>query len=68
MTLTLLQVAIQSSKAATQQVWRQKVKANQIYFVKIEYINLDHRHLGSNPKLPLDISYPFIKFGVNRPK
>jgi len=31
-------------------------------------IDLDHRHLGSNPKLPLDISYPYSKFGVNRPK
>ena len=31
-------------------------------------IDLDHRHLGSNPKLHLDVSYPFTKFGVNRPK
>jgi len=30
--------------------------------------NLDHRHLGSNPKLHLDVSYPYSKFGVNRPK
>jgi len=30
--------------------------------------DLDHRHLGSNPKLPLDISYLYSKFGVNRPK
>jgi len=25
-------------------------------------IHLDHRHLGSNPKMPLDISYPLTKF------
>jgi len=31
-------------------------------------LDLDHRHLGSNPKLPLDISYPYSKFGVNRAK
>jgi len=30
--------------------------------------DLDHRHLGSNPKLPLDISYLYSKFGVNKPK
>jgi len=29
---------------------------------------IDHRHLGSNPKLPLDVSCPYSKFGVNRPK
>jgi len=28
-------------------------------------LNLDHIHLGSNPKLRLDISYPYSKFGVN---
>jgi len=31
-------------------------------------LDLDHIHLGSNPKLRLDISYPYNKFGVNRPK
>jgi len=31
-------------------------------------LDLNHRHLGSNPKLPLDISYPYSKFVVNRPK
>jgi len=24
--------------------------------------------VGSNPKLRLDVSYPYSKFGVNRPK
>jgi len=31
-------------------------------------LDLDHRHLGSNPKLRLDESYPYTKFAVNRPK
>jgi len=30
--------------------------------------DLDHIHLGSNPKLCLDVSYPYSKFGLNRPK
>jgi len=30
--------------------------------------DLDHRHLGSNPRLRLDVSYPYSKFGVNMPK
>jgi len=31
-------------------------------------LDLDHIHLGRNPKLCLDVSYPYTKFGVNRPK
>jgi len=31
-------------------------------------LDLDHRHQGSNPKLRLDVSCPYSKFGVNRPK
>jgi len=31
-------------------------------------LDLDHIHLGSNPKLRLDVSYPYSKFGVNMPK
>jgi len=31
-------------------------------------LDLDHIHLGSNSKLRLDVSYPYTKFGVNRPK
>ena len=31
-------------------------------------LDLDHIHLGSNPKLHLDVSYPYTNFGVNRPK
>jgi len=30
-------------------------------------LDLNHKHLGSNPKLRLDVSYPYSKFGVNRP-
>jgi len=26
------------------------------------------KHLGSNPKMHLDVSYPYTKFGGNRPK
>jgi len=31
-------------------------------------LDLDHRHLGSNPKLRLDASYPYSKFSVNMSK
>ena len=31
-------------------------------------LNLDHRHLGSIPKLRNDVSYAYTKSGVNRPK
>jgi len=31
-------------------------------------LDLVHRHLGSNPKLRLGVSYPYSKFGVNKPK
>jgi len=31
-------------------------------------LDLDHINLGSNPKLRLDVSYPYSKFGVYRPK
>ena len=30
-------------------------------------LDLNHRHLVSNPKLRLDVSYPYSKFGVNKP-
>ena len=30
-------------------------------------LDLDHIHLVSNPKLHLGVSYPYSKFGVNRP-
>jgi len=31
-------------------------------------IDFDHTHLGSNPKLRLDVSYPYTQLDVNRPK
>jgi len=31
-------------------------------------LDLDHRTLSSNPKLGLNVSYPYTKFCVNRPK
>ena len=31
-------------------------------------LDLDHIHLGSNPKLHLDVSYPYTMFGVNMPE
>ena len=37
------------------------------YFFSNSDLDLDHRHLGSNPKLCLDVSYPYSKFGVNKP-
>ena len=37
------------------------------YFINSD-LDLDHIHLDSNPKLRLDVGYPYTKFGVNRPK
>jgi len=31
-------------------------------------LDIDYIHLGSNPNLRLDVSFPYSKFGVNRPK
>jgi len=31
-------------------------------------LDIDHMHLGSNPKLHLYVSYPYTKIGVKRPK
>jgi len=44
------------------------LSGNRISFFSNSDLDLDHRHLGSNPKLRLDISYPYSRFGVNRPK
>jgi len=41
---------------------------NRISIFSNSDLDLDHRHLGSIPKLRLDVSYPYSKFGVNRPK
>jgi len=44
------------------------LSGNSISIFSNSNLDLDHRHLGSNPKLRLDVSYPYSKFGVNRPK
>ena len=44
------------------------LSGNRISIFSNSDLNLDHIHLGSNPKLRLDVSYPYTKFGVNNPK
>jgi len=44
------------------------LSGNLISFFSNSDLDLDQRHLGSNLKLHLDLSYPYTKFGVNRPK
>jgi len=44
------------------------LSGNLISIFSTNDLDLDHIHLGSNPKLGLDVSYPNSKFGVNRPK
>jgi len=41
---------------------------NWMYIFSNSDLDLDHIHLGSNPKLRLNVSYPYSKFGVKRPK
>jgi len=38
------------------------------FFFSNNDLDLDHRHLGSNPMLRLDVRYQYSKCGVNRPK
>ena len=38
------------------------------FFFSNSDLDLDHIHLGSNPKLHLDVNYPYTMFRVNRPK
>ena len=44
------------------------MSGNWIFYFSNSDLDLDHRHLNSNHKLRLDVSYPYSKFGVNRPK
>jgi len=44
------------------------LSGNRISIFSNSDLDLDHIHLGSTPKLRLDVSYPYTKFGVNRPK
>ena len=39
---------------------------NRIYIFSNSDLDLDHRHLGSNPKLRLVVRYPYTKFAVNK--
>jgi len=41
---------------------------NGISIISNSDLELDHIHLDSNPKLRLDVRYPYTKFGVNKPK
>ena len=41
---------------------------NRISIFSNSDLDLDHIHLGSKPKLCLDVSNPYSKFCVNRPK
>ena len=43
------------------------LSGNLISFFSNSDLDHDHRHLGRNPKLRLDVSYPCSMFGVNRP-
>ena len=45
-----------------------KVIERKLIFFRNSDLDLDHRHLGRNPKLRLEVSYPYSKFGVNMPK
>jgi len=44
------------------------LSGNLISIFSYSDLDLNHRHLGSSTKLHLDVSYPYTKFGVNRPK
>ena len=48
---------------------RKAIKRKLNFYFSNSDLNIDHIHvhLGSNPKLRLDVSYPFSKFGVNKP-
>jgi len=43
------------------------LSGNRISIFSNSDLDLDHRHLGSNPKLRLVVSYPYTKFGVKKP-
>jgi len=81
MTLTLITdtwVAIPScvlikdtNTASVVSIGQSKLKScsgNWIFIFSNSDLDLDHIHLGSNPKLHLDVSYPYSKLSVNRQK
>jgi len=44
------------------------LSGNLISILSNSDLDLDHIHMGSNPMLRLGVSYPYTKFGVNKPK
>ena len=44
------------------------IKRKLNFYLSNSDLDLDYIHQWSNPKLRLDVSYPYIKFSVNRPK
>jgi len=44
------------------------LSGNRISIFSNSDLDLYYRHLGSSLNLRLDVSYPYSKFGVNRPK
>ena len=44
------------------------MRGNWISIFSNSDLDLDHLHPGSNPKLRLNVSYSYTKFGVKRPK
>jgi len=60
-------VALVASLVSIGQIKLKLLSGNYISIFSNSDLDLDHIHLGSNPKLCLDVSYPYTKFGVNRP-
>jgi len=64
----LMKATYTASLVSIGQIKLKVLSGNWISILSNSDLDLDHRHMGSKPKLPLDISYPYSKFGVNRPK
>jgi len=63
------QVFIDSTKYLCDRNKQTKVIERKLnFFFSNNDLDLDNRHLGSNPKLRLNVSYKYTKIGVNRPK
>ena len=60
-------VALVASLVSIGQSKLKLLSGNWISIFSNSDLDLNHIHLGSNPKLCLDVSYPYTKFGVNRP-
>ena len=68
MTLLLLQWLHAPSLVSIGQSQLKLWSGNLISIYSNSDLDLDHIQLGSTPKLRLDVSYPYSKFGVKRPK